>query len=545
VIYRWTSYVGRALSLVALLDTMTETSTWTSVDPIAGGAARVEEVESLIDMGDTLLKRNEQLSLLVEIVGATSLVHPSRISKNGSSGNLASSIFKSARKLVSHKEGQAQRTALPPEEGIAPEDRICNPYVVVTYKGEIIHTTTTLFQDNNPIWDVKTHSLFLFNVKPRDLIELKEPLVLTTCHDATAFGKVKIIGRTTIDASTLLSLCDAQRVEFELEHPDAEKAKKAKKLRAFARKNPGVNRRRSNSASRRGDKRSRFALETSSSVSQRDTDMASYSIINQQYTPNVHSRGKLALRFRMAHERDKTFISTIHRNYMKLKPVPNEAVLPSERDEAESMGEQVVNSVIFNLRRVGKVFQTSHDGIPRVKVKPGPDPGRPSPQTEFLSKDEMIKECMARSTTWVVSGTGSNGRPSSSLDVVTTSAAIGRVYLEVLSCQDLPNLDVGGAVGNFTDPFVCAIYEDAMVETNVIDDELSPLWMPWSQRAFTFNMKHPLSTLYLAVFDYDAVGEHDGIGRVAVNLQNFYPQTNYTLRYKLHPSSNVDDRSVS
>lgn len=82
-----------------------------------------------------------------------------------------------------------------------------------------------------------------------------------------------------------------------------------------------------------------------------------------------------------------------------------------------------------------------------------------------------------------------------------------------------------------------------MVQTPVIDDELSPHWMPWTRRAFIFGMMHPASMLYLGVFDFDlGMSDHENIGRVAVNLSSLQRDTDYDLRYNLYPSSNVTDR---
>jgi C2 domain len=115
--------------------------------------------------------------------------------------------------------------------------------------------------------------------------------------------------------------------------------------------------------------------------------------------------------------------------------------------------------------------------------------------------------------------------------------------VEVLSCHDLPNMDSGGQLGNLTDSFCCVVFEDSCAMTNVIDDELSPHWLPWTQRAFCFNLIHPASVLYLAVFDFDlGMGQHDPIGRVAVNVSNLQRDTIHTLKYSLYPSSNVTDR---
>ena len=59
-------------------------------------------------------------------------------------------------------------------------------------------------------------------------------------------------------------------------------------------------------------------------------------------------------------------------------------------------------------------------------------------------------------------------------------------------------------------------------------------------------MMHPASNLYLAAFDFDlGLSSHDPIGRVVVNLANLQPQTEYTLKYNLFPSSNVTDRNAA
>lgn len=85
-----------------------------------------------------------------------------------------------------------------------------------------------------------------------------------------------------------------------------------------------------------------------------------------------------------------------------------------------------------------------------------------------------------------------------------------------------------------------------MVQTPVIDDELSPHWLPWTSRAFVFGMMHPASNLYIAAFDFDlGISSHDPIGRIVVNLANLQPSTEYTLKYNLFPSSNVTDRNAA
>ena len=62
------------------------------------------------------------------------------------------------------------------------------------------------------------------------------------------------------------------------------------------------------------------------------------------------------------------------------------------------------------------------------------------------------------------------------------SGHLGKVFVEVLSCDNLPNMDAVGAfdvktgiLGNKTDPFVSLVYEDCSARTDIIDDCLSPL----------------------------------------------------------------------
>ena len=171
------------------------------------------------------------------------------------------------------------------------------------------------------------------------------------------------------------------------------------------------------------------------------------------------------------------------------------------------------------------------------RIKPYPDPQRPT-TTAFLSKAKIQEETHKPSTHWIHAGSG--------------RYTLGQLYLEILSCHDLPNLDAiaGQAVGgNVTDAFVAAVFEDVMVQTDAIDDELSPHWLPWMKRAFVFGILHPASMLYLGCFDYDYAGPliesgHDAIGRVAVNIANLQRNTDYTLHYNLHTSSNVTERKA-
>ena len=83
-----------------------------------------------------------------------------------------------------------------------------------------------------------------------------------------------------------------------------------------------------------------------------------------------------------------------------------------------------------------------------------------------------------------------------------------------------------------------------IVQTEYIDNELNPIWLPWTERAFSFDITHPLSPLFVSVFDYDFGVDHDGIGRIAIDLNQFEVNMVYTLQYNLYPASNISEREV-
>lgn len=137
---------------------------------------------------------------------------------------------------------------------------------------------------------------------------------------------------------------------------------------------------------------------------------------------------------------------------------------------------------------------------------------------------------MKPSTNWIEAGSGK----------------LGKVYLEIIRCDGLPNKDKGLSAGGMTDAFCTVVYEDAIVSTDVINDELDPRWMPWTQRAFVFHMQHPSSQILIGVFDYDSetkLNSHDKIGRVAIDVTNFRAQTEYLLHYDLYNSVLKEDRA--
>lgn len=147
-----------------------------------------------------------------------------------------------------------------------------------------------------------------------------------------------------------------------------------------------------------------------------------------------------------------------------------------------------------------------------------------------MTNAQLEAESQKESTHWIDAGTG----------------RLGRLFVEIIGCDGLPNLDVGGFAGNKSDAFVSLVFEDAVVQTDVVDDTLAPRWMPWTRRAFIFHILHSSSQLFLGVFDYDSsvdpTDDHDLVGRVSVDLSNLRKDTMYTLQYNIYTTARMSTR---
>jgi hypothetical protein len=392
------------------------------------------------------------------------------------------------------------------------EDPTMLPYAVVKYGDRtILQTKEARESGRNPTWTVASNSIFVFSTTLHQLLTTNLDVSLYFDRkDALQISLIErvFLGRALVDCDTLLANCNEQRLVMVLKD-DFE-----------------------------------------------DSGL-------------VESRGQISLRFRLATEHDEQFVhqmshgrelkhqSSLTGFYDAISAVGQQqqhsstndsavlikdksssqnnsaaprtnALLPTEVDEAEIAGTSFVNALSSAFTKSS--YFDKNTGTQKIRVKPHPDPARVE-ETTYLSAAEIRRETMGPSKEWVEAGSGK----------------LGKLYLEILHCSGLPNVDVGETVGNLTDAFICAVYEDAMVQTPVIDDELSPHWLPWTQRAFVFGMMHPASMLYLGCFDFDLgpLSDHEAIGRVAVNISNLQRDTDYTLQYNLYPSSNVTERKAN
>lgn len=380
------------------------------------------------------------------------------------------------------------------------------PYAIVKYGDQVIlQTDTSIEPGRNPLWTISSRSLFLFSTTPHHLMKTNlEVSLWFKRKDALNISTIEkvFVGRASVDGDQILSNCHEKRLVVELTDDFEDSG-----------------------LGNRGKLTLRFRLGTKS---------------DEDFLHNMYKRIEMNQQSSLTGLYDALAASTIQSedaqavpnhpqasHVEKDKPRPV-AFLPTEQDETQVAGTSFVNALSSAF--TSKSYYDKKAGTQKKRVKPHPDPDRVE-ETSYLSAAEIKKETMAPSKEWVEAGSGK----------------LGKLYLEILCCKNLPNVDVGETVGNLTDAFVCAVYEDAMVQTPVIDDELSPHWMPWTQRAFVFGMMHPASMLYLGCFDYDLgpLTDHENIGRVAVNISNLQRDTDYTLTYNLYPSSNVTERKAN
>eukprot|EP00523_Entomoneis_sp_CCMP467_P008491 CAMPEP_0168738488 /NCGR_PEP_ID=MMETSP0724-20121128/10959_1 /TAXON_ID=265536 /ORGANISM="Amphiprora sp., Strain CCMP467" /LENGTH=1081 /DNA_ID=CAMNT_0008785833 /DNA_START=7 /DNA_END=3252 /DNA_ORIENTATION=+ len=331
-----------------------------------------------------------------------------------------------------------------------------DPYVIASFDGNDVHKTQVIEKTLDPIWTVKTGSLFLFRSKAEALY-LSEGLLFTV-KDYDALGRDEKLGMFYV-APKVVYEAKGERLEFKLIPTPGSKKKEV----------PGY----------------------------------------------------VAIRIRRATGHDIVFM--------------NEHVHKKKKTSlAESATQQLATAQLGGGGALRSYFrrQTRHikDGdrdIKQYKVRPGPDPKREE-ETTWLSKEQIEAECQRESDHWLDVG---NGR-------------LGRLHVEILGCDELPNLDSGGR--NKTDTFVALVYEDCVVKTDVVDDCLNPRWLPWSKRAAIFHIHHSSSQLFLGVFDFDqsvAPGDdHDLIGRVAVDLTNLRKDTMYVMVYDLYTTARISDR---
>ena len=330
-----------------------------------------------------------------------------------------------------------------------------DPYVRVSFEGREIHRTDCIYNTTEPIWTVKTGSLFIFSTTLSKLFDAREGMAFDVT-DYDSFGSNQTLGGARLLPRSIFD-ADGERIVLPLV---------PKVGQPFA--DGGCN-------------------------------------------------GFIALRCRKATDDDLAFME-------RLKTGGISSVGNSSPLALKSAGGKHVLKTLVTSNTKNEVDHTARSPrnaiVKKQRVRPHPDPARPE-ETKWMTRAEIQEESMKRSKNWIDAGSGSQSK----------------IYLEVIGCDDLPNLDaVAGALSDKvkTDAFVCIVFEDVVLKTDVICNTLSPRWLPWCKRAFCLRQLHSSSQIFLGIFDYNNAGENDRAGRVVIDLPTYSPNTEYLLHFSIH-----------
>jgi hypothetical protein len=313
-----------------------------------------------------------------------------------------------------------------------------DPFVSVHYAGEIIHKTDVVKRNLDPIYTIKTNSMFIFTLHPEDYYHSD---IVFQINDFESFSTNKYLGQVELSNEELLT-SDGQRIERKLKN-----------------------------------------LET-----------------------GTETQGYLAIRCKRATQQDIDFVRDSTKSVEPVRKAQNLYTQPLYEKQGPTL--QFKKSKIMN-------------GEKHYFIRPM----NPNKDQQWMTKAQVEEISRKPSQNWTEAGSGS----------------LGELFVEVISCDDLPDLD-SGLPTNKTDPFATLVFEDAIVTTSVIRDTLNPRFMPWTRRAFKFNIAHSSSPLFVGIFDHDLNSKYDPVGRVSIPLEHFSPNTEYNLSYDLYNSGEIVKR---
>lgn len=226
---------------------------------------------------------------------------------------------------------------------------------------------------------------------------------------------------------------------------------------------------------------------------------------------NVTEKGKMVFKFREATEEDKEFMKT-GKDYF------NNILKGSNLQLPKNFNSPITESDDSNSRET----DLDETGETIYRVSPYPDPKRPN-ETTWMTQGAIESVSMQPSKSWIQGGMGK----------------LGKLFVEVIGCDNLHDdsyIDV-------IDPFLTIIFEGTCMCSEVVKDCASPRFMPWTRRAFMFNITYSTSSLYLGVHDYNKRLSDTRSGRVTIDLDKFRPNTEYLLYYDLNQSARFYPRS--
>jgi len=469
--------------------------------------------------------------ILVEIVSAMDLTPPYR----GATGADSYVVMKQTK--------QAIATATTKTPSRSPHSCESQEESMV-----VVHHTKAIRNNLAPIWTVKTHSLCLLHIASRDIERGTTTFEVYHQDDIRRLMSMgltshPLMGRIQLSYKTILqTYCNSDRHEFTLQNGSPSSTNisspytiEKEKDNSFS---PDL------SADKRGTLVLRFRHATPEDLEFMEGKGSKYiTAVNKrkrdssggfQFGPNLVKAAEAT--------RASPKVSAMHFDETPIASQMGPILSDEEKQKVHKYkrfdDEKFCNAADFDFKQASRSTNAwlamsvqksridRHDFVERYLVHPYPDPDNRK-QTTWLSKQELQETALLPSRKWTRGGSGE----------------VGRIFVEIIGCNNLPNMDSSLDQKDVTDAFVALVFEDTLVRTEVIFDTLSPRWMPWTNRAFMFPIMHPSSVLFLGVFDYDVgpLNNHDPIGRVSINTINFQNNTSYLLHYPIHDDPHQTD----
>jgi len=454
---------------------------------------------------------------------------------------------------------------------------LSDPYVVaktVGKMGKILHTTRHIDNSLNPVFTLRKKSFFLWKTSAKQLFlscDDGKPLQFVI-YDYDAVGGHDPLGEVSIPAKDLYA-ANEERMEYVL-NPVLKKAKASKKgsnkterfvgqtiqrtldtAESTTKLTGGAVKKTSKifnnaakatvgTAGKLGSKITKNGADDDKIATSADRNVSDVTKIGKKLKKardkSKHKEplmaGTIAIRCRRATEYDIEFMSKFE-EYTKKFGARGAGVLGKDKEDSllKKFGRKKKRRGELGMGTIQSMLEqkerTTHDEdgekIPEYKTLPFPDPNDKS-GTEWMTAKQIEKAVLAPSRQYQYVGSGK----------------VARIFLEVLACDNLPNMEAAHIFGNKTDAFVKIVYEDCICQTIIIDDKNSPRFLPWTKRAFVLHTNYPSSVINLGVFDYDPglLNDHDYIGRAAVDVTNLRPGTEYMLNYSLFDTAMSNDR---
>lgn len=111
-------------------------------------------------------------------------------------------------------------------------------------------------------------------------------------------------------------------------------------------------------------------------------------------------------------------------------------------------------------------------------------------------------------------------------DVALGNLSGSRLRLRVLRAFNLRNTDLGIMPGDVSDPFVVVKMGRQEFKTEVIDNNLNPVW---NSGHFEFAIESDDAKLVLEVFNSNQWHAHDSLGRMEIPVRGLTPNENHTV----------------